>query len=71
MVNTKVIQDKMRKNGFTLDSLAKEIGKSRTCLFNKIHNKSEFCVSEINKISSLLKLNKAEMSRIFFADDVE
>lgn len=71
MVNTKDLQIKMQKNGYTLESLSQAIGISRTGLFNKIHNIKEFRVSEIKKISELLKLKKSEMTHIFFATDVE
>ena len=71
MVNTKLFQQEMRKNGYTIETLAKEIGRTRTGLFNKIHNKSEFRATEINKISILLKLNKTEVNQIFFALNVE
>lgn len=67
MVNTRLLQSEMQKNGYTLDTLAKEIGRSRTGLFNKIHNISEFRVSEINKIALLLKLKRTDVNRIFFA----
>ncbi len=71
MVDTKELQLKMQKNGYTLESLAAEMKLSRTGLFNKIHNLSEFRVSEINKISTLLKLKKTELTNIFFASRVE
>lgn len=71
MVDTKMLQDKMQKNGYTLESLAAEMNLSRTGLFNKIHNLSEFRVSEINKLSELLQLKKTEMTNIFFAKHVE
>lgn len=71
MVDTKLLQEEMRKNGYTLETLAKEIGRSRTGLFNKIHNIREFRISEINNISVLLKLKKTDVNRIFFANDVE
>ena len=71
MVDTKLFQEEMRKNGYTIEALAKEIGRSRTGLFNKIHNKHEFRISEINKITLLFKLKKADVNRIFFANDVE
>lgn len=71
MVDTKMLQDKMQKNGYTLESLAAEMNLSRTGLFNKIHNLSEFRVSEINKLSELLQLKKTEMTNIFFAKRVE
>lgn len=71
MVNTKMLQEEMRNHGYTIDKLAGEIGKSRTGLFNKIHNKTEFRLSEIDKISRVLKISKADRHRIFFAADVE
>ena len=71
MVNTRLLQSEMRKNGYTIEALAKEIGRSRTGLFNKIHNIREFRITEINKISQVLKLKKTDVNRIFFANDVE
>ena len=70
-VNSKLFQEEMRKSGFTLDTLSVEIGLSRTGLFNKIHNKSEFKASEMSTIATLFKLNKAKKDAIFFAPDVE
>ena len=39
MVDTKMLQEEMKNHGYTIDKLATELGKSRTCIFNKIHNK--------------------------------
>ena len=71
MTNTKLLSEEIRKNGYTMESLANEIGLSRTGLFNKMHNITEFRISEINKISTVLNLKKRDMNRIFFATDVE
>jgi hypothetical protein len=70
-VNTSLFQDKMRRAGYTLETLSAAIGRSRTGLFNKIHNKTDFRAKEIDKISALLKLTKADKERIFFAVNVE
>ena len=70
-VNTVLFQDKMRRSGYTLETLSKAIGRSRTGLFNKVHNKHEFTTKEIILISETLKLNKTEKEKIFFANDVE
>ncbi len=70
-VDTKAFQEVMRKNGYTLESLSEKISLSKTALFNKIHNKSEFRVSEMGIIGVLFKLNKTEKERIFFATFVE
>lgn len=71
MINTKLLQEEMKNHGYTLEKMAAELGKSRTCLFNKIHNKTEFRLSEINEITRILKLSKAVSCRIFFANRVE
>ena len=71
MVDTKELKKAMKKNGYTIELLAKEIGRSRTGLFNKIHNLSEFRAKEIEQIAILLKLKKTDMNRIFFAHKVE
>ena len=70
-VNTEGFQNLMRRNGFTLETLSEELKLSRTGLFNKIHNKTEFKASEMAKISVLFKINKSEKDNIFFAVDVE
>ena len=71
MVDTKKLQEEMKNHGYTIDKLATELGKSRTCIFNKIHNKTEFRSSEVNKISRILKINRAMSNKIFFANSVE
>lgn len=71
MVNTKLLQEEMKNHGYTLEKMSVELGKSRTCLFNKIHNKTEFRSSEVNKIARILKMSRATTDKIFFANDVE
>lgn len=70
-VNSALFKEEMRRNGYTLETLSVELGRSRTGLFNKIHNLSEFRASEIATIADLFKLNKAKKDAIFFAPDVE
>ena len=71
MVNTELLQEKMKNNGFTIEDLAIRIGRSRTGLFNKIHNKREFKSSEIHSISVALRLTSDDTNQIFFANSVE
>jgi hypothetical protein len=71
MTNTVKLQGKMRENGFTIKKLAKNIGLSPTGLFNKIHNKQEFVVSEIQSIGLQLALTNIDIQDIFFASYVE
>ena len=71
MTNTKVLQGKMRENGFTLKSLSKFIGLSSTALFNKVHGEKEFLISEVRALRTALDLSDADVQEIFFANDVE
>lgn len=71
MTNTEKLQGKMREKGFTLKTLSSMVGLSPTGLFNKIHNRKEFFVSEVQIIGEALALNYDEVQDIFFAKDVE
>lgn len=71
MTKTSKLQGKMRECGFTLETLAKVVGLSPTGLFNKVHNKVEFLVSEVQTIGETLNLNDQEIQEIFFTKDVE
>lgn len=67
MVNTNLLKDVIRRKGYTMESLSKDVGISRTSLFNKMHNKNEFLISEINTIGRCLGLSKSQFHQIFFA----
>ena len=71
MTRTEKLQGKMREKGFTIKTLAHELGLTTTGLFNKIHNKKEFLVSEVQSIRTALSLNDNEVQDIFFAAVVE
>jgi cyanate lyase len=71
MTKTALLQAKMKEHNYTIKTLSKQIGLSCTGLFNKIHNKKEFVVSEIQLISKALDLNDREMKAIFFTQNVE
>ncbi len=71
MTNTSKLQGKMRECGFTLEKLASVVGISPTGLFNKVHNKVEFLVSEVQKIGAALNLSQQDTNEIFFSQDVE
>lgn len=71
MTKTNLLQGKMREKSYTLQSLAKAIGISRTTLFNKTHNNIEFTVSEVQKIADCLELADEEVQLIFFNRLVE
>lgn len=67
MTNTNVLQGKMREKKISLELLAVNVGLSITGLFNKIHNKREFTVSEMLAVSECLALSSSERELIFFA----
>ena len=71
MTRTDLLQGKMREKGFTIESLAVAVGISRTSMFNKIHNKVEFLISEVQKIATVLVLSDEDVQLIFFASCVE
>lgn len=66
MTQTLKLQAKMKEKGFTIKTLSLKVGLSSTGLFNKIHNKKEFVVSEVQLIGNALCLNKKEIQDIFF-----
>lgn len=66
MINTLKLQAKMKEKAFTIKTLSKAVDLSVTGLFNKIHNKREFTVTELQKIVKALELNSTEMQNIFF-----
>ena len=68
MTKTDKLQGKMREKGYTIKSLSARIGLSPTGLFNKIHNKKEFFISEVQVIGDALKLSNDELQDIFFAN---
>lgn len=71
MTNTGKLQGKMREKGYTIETLATKMHISRTTLFNKIHNKKEFLMSEVQAIKGILGLDSDEFQSIFFANYVE
>ncbi len=66
MTQTAKLQAKMKENGYTIKTLSKKVGLSHTGLFNKIHNKKEFVVSEVQLIGQVLCLNEKDIREIFF-----
>lgn len=67
MVQTKLLQGKMREKGVTLSALSKALDLTNTGLFNKIHGKSKFYASEVKTIAKELSLTRKEIDLIFFS----
>lgn len=66
MNNTKMLKLKIKTSGYKIGFLAKSMKMSRQSLYKKINNCTEFTVSEMQALSSLLKLTDKEMKQIFF-----
>ena len=71
MTDTLEIKKIIRMKGFTLDTLSKKIGISRTSLSYKINNIVEFNAQEIKHIQKILELSNEQRDYIFFAEAVD
>ena len=71
MTDTLEIKKIIRMKGFTLDTLSKKIGISRTSLSYKINNIVEFNAKEIKHIQKILELSNEQRDHIFFAEAVD
>ena len=60
------LKGKMREKGITYTTLGKEIGKTERTIYNKINGKTQWRVTEIDKIIEILQLTFTEASEIFF-----
>lgn len=67
MTNTNKLKGKIAECGYTLTSLSDEMKISRPALRNKINGASDFRVSEIDKLCSVLSIERSEISSYFFA----
>ena len=71
MTNSILLNYKIKVSGFRHGFLADKLGLSRTGLYNKINNKTEFLASEIQVLSEILNLSPDERQAIFFAKEVD
>lgn len=71
MTDTLEIKKIIRMKGFTLETLSKKIGISRTSLSYKINNIVEFNAQEIKHIQKILELSNEQRDHIFFAEAVD
>ena len=61
MTNTKLLKAKMVEKGYTLATLSKKIGISRTSMSYKINGKREFTAKEIYSICLTLNITNKEI----------
>lgn len=67
-MDKRTLQAEIMKRGFTMTSLSKAIGISKSAFSKKINGKSEFTLGEIQKIVDVLGLESP--IPIFFAPKV-
>ncbi|WP_405345941.1 helix-turn-helix domain-containing protein [Ruminococcus sp.] len=70
MTDSVLLTSKISECGYTYSEIANELGITRQGLWKKIHNRSEFKQSEIEKITRLLNLSMEVNSKIFFKNSV-
>jgi hypothetical protein len=67
MTNRELLNERIDASGFKRQYIAEQLGITRESLGNKIAGRSEFVASEIKTLCKLLRINNADMKRIFFA----
>ena len=70
MVNTDLLEQKIRDAGYNISTFGEQIGISRASFYLKKKNQREFKGREISKICELLNLDIYEKDKIFFANYV-
>lgn len=67
MTNTELLREYIDKSGLKIQFLAEKIGISRASLWQKITNKTEFKVSEVQILCDLLDIKSSkDQKRVFF-----
>ena len=68
MIDTCRLKKTIDSSGFRIDHIAKELDLSRQGLYNKINNRYEFKISEVEKLCKLLGISSLkEKEKIFYA----
>lgn len=65
LINTHLLKYLIAKNGDTTEGLASDLGISRTALSSKINNKSEFKLSEIQRIIAKYEMKCTQVQDTF------
>ncbi len=70
MLKLNELKAEIARNELTIEDLADKINISRTTLWRRLNNPSEFTLAEICKIKAILKLSGERIIDIFFTDEV-
>lgn len=66
MTDREAFLAKVRMNNTTCAKVSEEIGIDPASLSAKLNGKSDFTVSEVSKLATVLKLSKKDIDTIFF-----
>ena len=67
MTDVELLKKKMKESGMTITSIAEKAGILRETLYNRMNSDGDFKASEITSLTKVLRLNKCERDKIFFA----
>ena len=67
-MNIPKLRGKMVELGFSVESLANEIGIDKSTLYRKLDEGEKFTIGEARKIRATLNLTSDEASVIFFGE---
>lgn len=71
MVNTSLLNEKIKSSGLKREFIAEQIGLSRAGFYKKATNGSDFTTGEVAALCKLLSISKlTEKESIFFAPEV-
>ena len=71
MTDTNLLCKKLDESGYKRRFIAEKLDLTYQGFLNKLQNKSEFKVSEIQSLIALLELSEAERNAIFFSANVD
>jgi len=71
MINTLLLDSKIKKSGLKVSFLVQKLGLSRNGFDKKKKGKTPFRVAEIYVLSDLLNLSETDQKEIFFTEEVE
>lgn len=66
MTDTALLRETIRERGLMLGFVADFLGITRSALYLKLGNNSEFKASEIQRLTTLLNLTPEQQTAIFF-----
>ena len=68
MLNTQLLDDRIKQSGFKISFIVEKLGLSRNGFDKKRKGKTPFRIAEVYVLKDLLKLSDDEEQAIFFTD---